>query len=139
MCVHTCQSLLGCCPLSFLPHLSCVCAQRKEKCSFVAEIESGRTEKMCFAFQQQEEKLSDMGRRQLTLFSEHNRSSDLSDILEEEEEEELSSEAVEEKKWDQREPCSQENGEKVTCPECCLWGAPAQPSHAISSQEEGLG
>ncbi|NWW58341.1 RIMB1 protein, partial [Ifrita kowaldi] len=66
---------------------------------------------------EQEEKLSDMGRRQLTLFSEHNRSSDLSDILEEEEEEELSSEALEEKKWDQREPCSQENGEKVTCPE----------------------
>ncbi|NXB60421.1 RIMB1 protein, partial [Struthidea cinerea] len=62
---------------------------------------------------EQEEKLLDVGRRQLTLFSEHNRSSDLSDILEEEEEEELSSEAVEEKKWDQREPCSQENGEKM--------------------------
>ncbi|XP_058673711.1 peripheral-type benzodiazepine receptor-associated protein 1 isoform X5 [Ammospiza caudacuta] len=62
---------------------------------------------------QQEEKLSEMGRRPLTLFSEHNRSSDLSDILEEEEEDELSSEALEEKKWDQREPCSQENGEKM--------------------------
>ncbi|XP_063030352.1 peripheral-type benzodiazepine receptor-associated protein 1 isoform X8 [Melospiza melodia melodia] len=62
---------------------------------------------------EQEEKLSEMGRRQLTLFSEHNRSSDLSDILEEEEEDELSSEALEEKKWDQREPCSQENGEKA--------------------------
>ncbi|NXE41374.1 RIMB1 protein, partial [Ptilorrhoa leucosticta] len=62
---------------------------------------------------EQEEKLSEMGRRQLTLFTEHNRSSDLSDILEEEEEDELSSEAVEEKKWDQREPCSQENGEKM--------------------------
>ncbi|XP_041881781.1 peripheral-type benzodiazepine receptor-associated protein 1 isoform X8 [Corvus kubaryi] len=62
---------------------------------------------------EQEEKLSEMGRRQLTLFSEHNRSSDLSDILEEEEEEELSSEALEEKKWDQREPCSQENREKM--------------------------
>ncbi|XP_057893583.1 peripheral-type benzodiazepine receptor-associated protein 1 isoform X5 [Melospiza georgiana] len=62
---------------------------------------------------QQEEKLSEMGRQQLTLFSEHNRSSDLSDILEEEEEDELSSEALEEKKWDQREPCSQENGEKM--------------------------
>ncbi|NXI82294.1 RIMB1 protein, partial [Rhipidura dahli] len=61
---------------------------------------------------EQEEKLLEMGRRQLTLFSEHNRSSDLSDILEEEEEEELSSEALEEK-WDQREPCSQENGEKM--------------------------
>ncbi|XP_053851265.1 peripheral-type benzodiazepine receptor-associated protein 1 isoform X5 [Vidua macroura] len=62
---------------------------------------------------EQEEKLSEMGRRQLTLFTEHNRSSDLSDILEEEEEDELSSEALEEKKWDQREPCSQENGEKM--------------------------
>ncbi|KAM3661278.1 peripheral-type benzodiazepine receptor-associated protein 1 isoform 4-T4 [Ammospiza maritima maritima] len=62
---------------------------------------------------EQEEKLSEMGRRQLTLFSEHNRSSDLSDILEEEEEDELSSEALEEKKWDQRESCSQENGEKM--------------------------
>ncbi|XP_057893580.1 peripheral-type benzodiazepine receptor-associated protein 1 isoform X3 [Melospiza georgiana] len=62
---------------------------------------------------EQEEKLSEMGRQQLTLFSEHNRSSDLSDILEEEEEDELSSEALEEKKWDQREPCSQENGEKM--------------------------
>ncbi|NXD81596.1 RIMB1 protein, partial [Halcyon senegalensis] len=62
---------------------------------------------------QQEEKMSEMGRRQLTLFAEHNRSSDLSDILEEEEEEELSSEALEEKKWDQREPYYQENGEKM--------------------------
>ncbi|XP_038013683.1 peripheral-type benzodiazepine receptor-associated protein 1 isoform X9 [Motacilla alba alba] len=63
--------------------------------------------------EQQEEKLSEMGRRQLALFTEHNRSSDLSDILEEEEEDELSSEALEEKKWGQREPCSQENGEKM--------------------------
>ncbi|NWS06660.1 RIMB1 protein, partial [Motacilla alba] len=62
---------------------------------------------------EQEEKLSEMGRRQLALFTEHNRSSDLSDILEEEEEDELSSEALEEKKWGQREPCSQENGEKM--------------------------
>ncbi|NXI14834.1 RIMB1 protein, partial [Irena cyanogastra] len=62
---------------------------------------------------EQEEKLSEMGRRQLTLFTEHSRSSDLSDILEEEEEDELSSEALEEKKWDQRELCSQENGEKM--------------------------
>ncbi|NXJ31682.1 RIMB1 protein, partial [Ciconia maguari] len=62
---------------------------------------------------QQEEKMSEMGRRQLTLFAEHNRSSDLSDILEEEEEDELSSEALEEKNWDQREPCYQENGEKM--------------------------
>ncbi|XP_051491479.1 peripheral-type benzodiazepine receptor-associated protein 1 isoform X11 [Apus apus] len=62
---------------------------------------------------EQEEKMSEMGRRQLTLFAEHNRSSDLSDILEEEEEDELSSEALEEKKGDEREPCSQENGEKA--------------------------
>uniref|UniRef100_A0A8C9MLU3 RIMS-binding protein 2 n=1 Tax=Serinus canaria TaxID=9135 RepID=A0A8C9MLU3_SERCA len=62
---------------------------------------------------EQEEKLSEMGHRQLTLFTEHNRSSDLSDILEEEEEDELSPEVLEEKKWDQREPCSQENGEKM--------------------------
>ncbi|XP_026717413.1 peripheral-type benzodiazepine receptor-associated protein 1 isoform X7 [Athene cunicularia] len=62
---------------------------------------------------EQEEKMSEMGRRQLTLFAEHNRSSDLSDILEEEEEDELSSEALEEKKWDQREPSYRENGEKM--------------------------
>ncbi|NXQ41360.1 RIMB1 protein, partial [Catharus fuscescens] len=62
---------------------------------------------------EQEEKLLETGHRQLTLFTEHNRSSDLSDILEEEEEDELSSEALEEKKWDQREPCSQENVEKM--------------------------
>uniref|UniRef100_A0A8C3JI29 RIMS-binding protein 2 n=1 Tax=Calidris pygmaea TaxID=425635 RepID=A0A8C3JI29_9CHAR len=61
----------------------------------------------------QEEKMSEVGRRQLTLFAEHNRSSDLSDILEEEEEDELSSEALEEKKWEQREPCYRENGEKM--------------------------
>ncbi|XP_041881782.1 peripheral-type benzodiazepine receptor-associated protein 1 isoform X9 [Corvus kubaryi] len=83
---------------------------------------------------EQEEKLSEMGRRQLTLFSEHNRSSDLSDILEEEEEEELSSEALEEKKWDQREPCSQENREKASShkdsrgpePPCTAWQAPSR-------------
>ncbi|XP_063197874.1 peripheral-type benzodiazepine receptor-associated protein 1 isoform X8 [Chroicocephalus ridibundus] len=62
---------------------------------------------------EQEEKMSEMGRRQLALFAEHNRSSDLSDILEEEEEDELSSEALEEKKWDQRELCYRENGEKM--------------------------
>ncbi|XP_010177767.1 PREDICTED: peripheral-type benzodiazepine receptor-associated protein 1 [Mesitornis unicolor] len=62
---------------------------------------------------EQEEKLSEMGRRQLTLFAEHNRSSDLSDILEEEEEDELSSEALEEKKWDQRELCYRDSGEKM--------------------------
>ncbi|POI32443.1 hypothetical protein CIB84_003805, partial [Bambusicola thoracicus] len=61
---------------------------------------------------EQEEKMSEIGRRQLTLFAEHNRSSDLSDILEEEEEDELSSEALDEKKWDPREPCYRENGEK---------------------------
>ncbi|XP_015736317.1 peripheral-type benzodiazepine receptor-associated protein 1 isoform X12 [Coturnix japonica] len=63
---------------------------------------------------EQEEKLSEIGRRQLTLFAEHNRSSDLSDILEEEEEDELSSEALDEKKWDSREPCYRENGEKAS-------------------------
>ncbi|XP_072209930.1 peripheral-type benzodiazepine receptor-associated protein 1 isoform X12 [Excalfactoria chinensis] len=62
---------------------------------------------------EQEEKISEIGRRQLTLFAEHNRSSDLSDILEEEEEDELSSEALDEKKWDPREPCYRENGEKM--------------------------
>ncbi|XP_053851270.1 peripheral-type benzodiazepine receptor-associated protein 1 isoform X9 [Vidua macroura] len=84
---------------------------------------------------EQEEKLSEMGRRQLTLFTEHNRSSDLSDILEEEEEDELSSEALEEKKWDQREPCSQENGEKASShkdsrgpepPDTAAWQAPSR-------------
>ncbi|NXC00976.1 RIMB1 protein, partial [Orthonyx spaldingii] len=68
---------------------------------------------MSRAKREQEEKLLEMGCRQLTLFTEHSRRSDLSDILEEEEEDELSSEALEEKKWDQREPCSQENGEKM--------------------------
>ncbi|NWQ66432.1 RIMB1 protein, partial [Neopipo cinnamomea] len=62
---------------------------------------------------EQEEKLAEMGRRQLTLFSEHNRSSELSDILEEEEEDELSSEALEDKVLDQSEPYNQENGEKM--------------------------
>eukprot|EP00076_Gallus_gallus_P032262 XP_024997800.1 peripheral-type benzodiazepine receptor-associated protein 1 isoform X3 [Gallus gallus] len=62
---------------------------------------------------EQEEKMSEIGRRQLTLFTEHNRSSDLSDILEEEEEDELSSETLDEKKWDPREPCYRENGEKM--------------------------
>ncbi|XP_065551166.1 peripheral-type benzodiazepine receptor-associated protein 1 isoform X12 [Lathamus discolor] len=62
---------------------------------------------------EQEEKLSEIGRRPLTLFAEHSRSSDLSDILEEEEEDELSSEALEEKKWDQRETCYGDNGEKA--------------------------
>lgn len=79
-----------------------------------------------------------MGRRQLTLFAEHNRSSDLSDILEEEEEDELSSEVLEEKKWDQRESCYRENGEKVTCSRLIFAGVPVQPSHVISSQEEVL-
>ncbi|XP_040543503.1 peripheral-type benzodiazepine receptor-associated protein 1 isoform X9 [Gallus gallus] len=63
---------------------------------------------------EQEEKMSEIGRRQLTLFTEHNRSSDLSDILEEEEEDELSSETLDEKKWDPREPCYRENGEKAS-------------------------
>ncbi|XP_025919473.1 peripheral-type benzodiazepine receptor-associated protein 1 isoform X2 [Apteryx rowi] len=84
---------------------------------------------------EQEEKMSEMGRRQLALFAEHNRSSDLSDILEEEEEEELSSEALEEKKWDAREPCYQENGEKASgnkdprgqeLPGSAAWQAPSR-------------
>ncbi|XP_026717415.1 peripheral-type benzodiazepine receptor-associated protein 1 isoform X9 [Athene cunicularia] len=83
---------------------------------------------------EQEEKMSEMGRRQLTLFAEHNRSSDLSDILEEEEEDELSSEALEEKKWDQREPSYRENGEKASgnkdprrpeLPGTAAWQAPS--------------
>jgi len=83
-----------------------------------------------------------MGRRQLTLFAEHNRSSDLSDILEEEEEEEdeLSSEALEEKKWDQREPCYRENGEKVTCSGVMLAGSAsaAIPCHQLAGGGAGL-
>ncbi|XP_075627816.1 peripheral-type benzodiazepine receptor-associated protein 1 isoform X10 [Balearica regulorum gibbericeps] len=84
---------------------------------------------------EQEEKMSEMGRRQLTLFAEHNRSSDLSDILEEEEEDELSSEALEEKKWDQRESCYRENGEKASgnkdprgqeLPGAAAWQAPSR-------------
>ncbi|XP_054064591.1 peripheral-type benzodiazepine receptor-associated protein 1 isoform X6 [Rissa tridactyla] len=84
---------------------------------------------------EQEEKMSEMGRRQLALFAEHNRSSDLSDILEEEEEDELSSEALEEKKWDQRELCYRENGEKAAgnkdprgqeLPGTAAWQAPSR-------------
>lgn len=81
-----------------------------------------------------------MGRRQLTLFAEHNRSSDLSDILEEEEEDELSSEVLEEKKWDQRESCYRENGEKVTCSRLILEGAAsaAIPCHQLTGGGAGL-
>ncbi|XP_023794796.1 peripheral-type benzodiazepine receptor-associated protein 1 isoform X9 [Cyanistes caeruleus] len=84
-------------------------------CQDFLRLSSGKEvmKEMSRVKREQEEKLSEMGRRQLTLFTEHNRSSDLSDILEEEEEEELSSDALEEKKCDQREPCSQENGEKM--------------------------
>ncbi|XP_062448331.1 peripheral-type benzodiazepine receptor-associated protein 1 isoform X1 [Rhea pennata] len=67
---------------------------------------------------EQEEKMSEIGRRQLALFAEHNRSSDLSDILEEEEEEDLSSEVLEEKKRDAREPGYRENEEKVQMDLC---------------------
>ncbi|XP_062485697.1 peripheral-type benzodiazepine receptor-associated protein 1 isoform X11 [Pezoporus occidentalis] len=81
---------------------------------------------------EQEEKLSEIGRRPLTLFAEHSRSSDLSDILEEEEEDELSSQALEEKKWDQGETCYGDNGEKVASNKdprgqelpCTTWQAP---------------
>ncbi|KAM7033432.1 peripheral-type benzodiazepine receptor-associated protein 1 isoform 9-T10 [Acridotheres tristis] len=84
-------------------------------CQDFLRLSSGKEvmKEMSRVKKEQDEKLSEMGRRQLTLFAEHNRSSDLSDILEEEEEDELYSEALEEKKWEQREPCSQENGEKM--------------------------
>ncbi|XP_027752095.1 peripheral-type benzodiazepine receptor-associated protein 1 isoform X6 [Empidonax traillii] len=91
---------------------------------------------------EQEEKLAEMGRRQLTLFSEHNRSSELSDILEEEEEDELSSEALEDKKWDQSEPYNQENGEKASSnkdsrgpePAGTAWQAPSRRRSKRRSQ-----
>ncbi|XP_014736994.1 PREDICTED: peripheral-type benzodiazepine receptor-associated protein 1 isoform X6 [Sturnus vulgaris] len=84
-------------------------------CQDFLRLSSGKEvmKEMSRVKKEQDEKLSEMGRRQLTLFAEHNRSSDLSDILEEEEEDELYSEALEEKKWEQREPCSQDNGEKM--------------------------
>uniref|UniRef100_A0A8B9TNT2 RIMS-binding protein 2 n=1 Tax=Anas platyrhynchos TaxID=8839 RepID=A0A8B9TNT2_ANAPL len=106
----------------------------KVKYYFIAEIERmpERIE-IGFVFPQQEEKLSEIGRRQLTLFAEHNRSSDLSDILEEEEEDELSSEALEEKKWDSREPFYRENGEKVTCSRVMLVGSASPPRSAASA------
>ncbi|XP_040468646.1 peripheral-type benzodiazepine receptor-associated protein 1 isoform X7 [Falco naumanni] len=84
-------------------------------CQEISRLSLGKEviKEMSRVKREQEEKISEMGRRQLTLFAEHSRSSDLSDILEEEEEDELSSEALEEKKWDQREPCYRENGEKM--------------------------
>ncbi|XP_023794797.1 peripheral-type benzodiazepine receptor-associated protein 1 isoform X10 [Cyanistes caeruleus] len=105
-------------------------------CQDFLRLSSGKEvmKEMSRVKREQEEKLSEMGRRQLTLFTEHNRSSDLSDILEEEEEEELSSDALEEKKCDQREPCSQENGEKASShkdskgpePPGTAWQAPSR-------------
>ncbi|XP_030818453.1 peripheral-type benzodiazepine receptor-associated protein 1 isoform X2 [Camarhynchus parvulus] len=106
-------------------------------CQGFLRLSSGKEvmKEMSRGKREQEEKLSEMGHRQLTLFTEHNRSSDLSDILEEEEEDELSSEALEEKKWDQREPCSQENGEKASShkdsrglepPGTAAWQAPSR-------------
>ncbi|NXL04839.1 RIMB1 protein, partial [Mesembrinibis cayennensis] len=89
-------------------------AARDKKCLTVPPQQAGSAALPGEGTEPQEEKMSEMGRRQLTLFAEHNRSSDLSDILEVEEEDELSSEGLEEKKWDQREPCFRENGEKVT-------------------------
>ncbi|XP_052659021.1 peripheral-type benzodiazepine receptor-associated protein 1 isoform X8 [Harpia harpyja] len=84
-------------------------------CQEFLRLSSGKElmKEMSRVKKEQEEKTSEMGRRQLTPFPDHNRSSDLSDILEEEEEDELSSEALEEKKWDQRESCYRENGEKM--------------------------
>ncbi|KAM6315894.1 peripheral-type benzodiazepine receptor-associated protein 1 [Podargus strigoides] len=90
-------------------------ANTGSSCQEFLRVSSGKEvmKEMSRVKREQEEKMSEMGRRQLTLFAEHNRSSDLSDILEEEEEDELSSEALEEKKWDQRAPCYRENGEKM--------------------------
>lgn len=113
----------------------------KVKYYFIAEIERmPEGIEIGFVFPQQEEKLSEIGRRQLTLFAEHNRSSDLSDILEEEEEDELSSEALEEKKWDSREPFYRENGEKVTCSRVMLVGSAsaAIPCHQLTGEGAGL-
>ncbi|EMP27877.1 Peripheral-type benzodiazepine receptor-associated protein 1 [Chelonia mydas] len=61
---------------------------------------------------EQEEKITEAGKRQLNLLAEHSRSSDLSDILEEEEEEDLCSDLQGEKQWDPRAYCSGENGGK---------------------------
>ncbi|XP_043387233.1 peripheral-type benzodiazepine receptor-associated protein 1 isoform X12 [Chelonia mydas] len=63
---------------------------------------------------EQEEKITEAGKRQLNLLAEHSRSSDLSDILEEEEEEDLCSDLQGEKQWDPRAYCSGENGGKVS-------------------------
>ncbi|XP_030318569.1 peripheral-type benzodiazepine receptor-associated protein 1 isoform X3 [Calypte anna] len=106
-------------------------------CQDFLKLSSGKEvmKEMSRVKREQEEKLSEMGRRQHTLFAEHNRSSDLSDILEEEEEDELSSEALEEKNGDQREPCSQENVEKASSyrerrgqelPGTAAWQAPSR-------------
>ncbi|XP_043387231.1 peripheral-type benzodiazepine receptor-associated protein 1 isoform X10 [Chelonia mydas] len=62
---------------------------------------------------EQEEKITEAGKRQLNLLAEHSRSSDLSDILEEEEEEDLCSDLQGEKQWDPRAYCSGENGGKL--------------------------
>ncbi|XP_037231094.1 peripheral-type benzodiazepine receptor-associated protein 1 isoform X8 [Falco rusticolus] len=106
-------------------------------CQEISRLSLGKEviKEMSRVKREQEEKISEMGRRQLTLFAEHSRSSDLSDILEEEEEDELSSEALEEKKWDQREPCYRENGEKASgnkdprgqeLPGTATWQAPSR-------------
>ncbi|XP_074830932.1 peripheral-type benzodiazepine receptor-associated protein 1 isoform X11 [Natator depressus] len=62
---------------------------------------------------EQEEKITEAGKRQLNLLADHSRSSDLSDILEEEEEEDLCSDLQGEKQWDPRAYCSGENGGKL--------------------------
>ncbi|XP_074869767.1 peripheral-type benzodiazepine receptor-associated protein 1 isoform X1 [Carettochelys insculpta] len=64
------------------------------------------------AKREQEEKIADAGKWQLNLLSEHNRSSDLSDILEEEEED-LCSDVQGEERWDPKVYCSGENGGKL--------------------------
>ncbi|XP_074869771.1 peripheral-type benzodiazepine receptor-associated protein 1 isoform X5 [Carettochelys insculpta] len=65
------------------------------------------------AKREQEEKIADAGKWQLNLLSEHNRSSDLSDILEEEEED-LCSDVQGEERWDPKVYCSGENGGKAS-------------------------
>nr|XP_023967104.1 peripheral-type benzodiazepine receptor-associated protein 1 isoform X2 [Chrysemys picta bellii] len=77
------------------------------------EISRGDSSLMVPKVKREEEKIAEAGKRQLNLLAEHNRSSDLSDILEEEEEEDLCSDMQGEKQWDPRAYCSGENGGKL--------------------------
>ncbi|XP_065429222.1 peripheral-type benzodiazepine receptor-associated protein 1 isoform X20 [Chrysemys picta bellii] len=78
------------------------------------EISRGDSSLMVPKVKREEEKIAEAGKRQLNLLAEHNRSSDLSDILEEEEEEDLCSDMQGEKQWDPRAYCSGENGGKAS-------------------------